>query len=92
MERDKKIMYDWPTKTRRLVLERDEMKKLSELGLAIKRNRWQAMIKQKDLAKLVGCAPSFLSEIESGKKQPSLEMLWNLEKLIGPVWVRQDLK
>jgi ribosome-binding protein aMBF1 (putative translation factor) len=69
-----------------------EMKHLSErtlsekLGLAIKKARWQKMVKQKDLAKELGVVPSFLSEVESGKKAPSLEMLEELEKRLGPIW------
>ncbi|HTS16559.1 MAG TPA: helix-turn-helix transcriptional regulator [Verrucomicrobiae bacterium] len=32
-------------------------------------------LKQKDLAESLGVSPSFLSEIESGKKQPTVDML-----------------
>jgi transcriptional regulator with XRE-family HTH domain len=43
-------------------------------------------MQQNELAKKLGCRPSHLSEIETGKKYPSIEMLWEIEKHIGPVW------
>jgi transcriptional regulator with XRE-family HTH domain len=60
--------------------------KLDKLGPAIKRARWTAFIKQKDLAKKLGMANSYLSEIESGKRIPGLENLEKIEKVLGPIW------
>jgi ribosome-binding protein aMBF1 (putative translation factor) len=57
-----------------------------KLGAAIKKARWAKMIKQKDLAQTLKVSPSFLSEIESGKRSPSVERLYEIEKILGPIW------
>jgi ribosome-binding protein aMBF1 (putative translation factor) len=57
------------------------------LGCAIKSARWQNEMKSKDLAAHLGVANSHISEIEHGKKTPSIELLYRMEKLLGPIWM-----
>lgn len=45
------------------------------IGKALKIIRKFHKIKQKDFADKVGIAPSYISEIENGKKEPSLEII-----------------
>jgi ribosome-binding protein aMBF1 (putative translation factor) len=59
------------------------------LGLAIKKARWQKMVKQKDLAKILKVSPSYVCEIEKGLKSPSIEMLELIEQELGPVWINK---
>jgi ribosome-binding protein aMBF1 (putative translation factor) len=51
-------------------------------GIDIKLARIKKGIRQYDLAARLGIAPSRLSEIESGRRQPSPELLEHLLKLL----------
>ena len=53
-----------------IMLERNQT-----LGSRVKAVRKQKGLKQKDLALRIGCNSSHLSDIESDKKSPSLDML-----------------
>lgn len=54
-----------------------------EVGLAVARLRRQANMTQEDLAGVAEIDRSYLSEIESGKKNISIKMLKRLAKALG---------
>lgn len=45
------------------------------LGSAIKKLRQSGGISQKDLAREIGVTPSYLSHVEAGRREPSIQML-----------------
>lgn len=51
--------------------------------LRLKECRTKANLSQGDLAKLTGLTQAFLSELESGKKNPSLETLVKVSDALG---------
>ena len=56
------------------------------IGHAIRTVRQKRMYKQKDLAAKLGISPSFLSQIEQGKREPSSRLIEQVaEKLDIPV-------
>ncbi|HVI40990.1 MAG TPA: helix-turn-helix transcriptional regulator [Anaerovoracaceae bacterium] len=48
------------------------------LGAAIKAARSENKITQEQLAEMIGVAPSHVKQIESGKRNPSVEVLYKL--------------
>ena len=60
------------------------IKKTLNLGLKIKRARQNAGLSQKDLAKKAGVSDKAVSAYETGRSQPSFEMI----KLIGDITSR----
>jgi transcriptional regulator with XRE-family HTH domain len=53
------------------------------LGKAIQEARRACDKTLRDLAKEIGCAPSFISDIENGKRNPSEDVLRNIAKAVG---------
>ena len=53
------------------------------IGDALKRIRTIYGYKANELCGLLGISPSYLSEIENNKKQPSLELLSRYSKIYG---------
>jgi transcriptional regulator with XRE-family HTH domain len=53
------------------------------VGKNIKLFRINAGLKQKDLANTIGVKDSYLSTIESGKKEPSLTLLKKISSALG---------
>ena len=59
---------------------------MSDIGHAIKTIRKHRKLTQCDLAKRVGVTQAYLSQIEYGKKKPSLDVLETIaEKLQAPL-------
>jgi len=52
-------------------------------GIDIKLARIKSGIRQYDLAARLGISPSRLSEIESGRREPSQELVKRLCKILG---------
>lgn len=62
-------------------------KKLStKIGTTIREARIALGYTQTDLGKKVGVATSHICNFENGIKCPSLNMLYKLEKCLGPIW------
>ena len=58
-----------------------------DYGTAIKRMRGWRLMRQEDLAKAIRCDPSFVSLIETGRCQPSIETLEKIAAAFGvKVW------
>lgn len=55
------------------------------LGSTIRRLRKQSEFTQEELAGLVGITPSYLSHIESDRKEPRIEVLRRISQEL-PVW------
>ncbi len=56
-----------------------------EIGLTIRRLRKEKGIQQKDFAEICGISQTYLSQIEKGKKTPTIDMLGKIsEKLNIP--------
>lgn len=53
------------------------------IGETLKRLRKIYGFTASELSSIINISPSYLSEIENGKKQPSLELLEKLSKLYG---------
>lgn len=53
------------------------------IGDVLKRTRTIYNYKASEMSKLLEISPSYLSEIENGKKQPSLELLEKYAKIYG---------
>lgn len=53
---------------------------LVELGKRVKKIREQLRINQKDFAKKISIAGSYLSEIEAGKSKPGYNFFYNISK------------
>jgi len=49
----------------------------------IKRKRIELGLSQNELAKLVGITQPFMNEIESGRKKPSIEVLFKICEQLG---------
>jgi transcriptional regulator with XRE-family HTH domain len=58
---------------------------MSSLGSTVRRLRHEADLTQEQLAERVEVSPSHISHIESGRKQPSLDLLRRLSREAG-VW------
>lgn len=56
------------------------------LGPKIQEIRKNLKIRQKKLAEEAGISKSFLSEIESGEKDPSLKILEKISRALGVPW------
>lgn len=54
-----------------------------KIGETLKRLRLIYGYKASELSEIINISPSYLSEIENGKKQPSLELLENLSNVYG---------
>lgn len=54
-----------------------------ELGKNIMKLRKQNNLKAKDLAKMVGIDQSYLSQIENGKRSPSLDVVQRVAKALN---------
>jgi putative transcriptional regulator len=63
--------------------QRKVMNDAERLGYSIKRHRERAGLTQVDLAQTIDCRPNTLSEIESGKKSPSFDMLTKIARALG---------
>jgi transcriptional regulator with XRE-family HTH domain len=54
----------------------------AELGAEVRRLRATRRLSLDALAKLVGCSPSHLSEVENGRKLPSVGLIQNLDRVL----------
>lgn len=52
--------------------------KMNDYRAVIKKNREKAGLSQYKLAQMVGITQSFMNEIESGKKSPSIEVFFRI--------------
>ncbi len=59
----------------------DDAKKLKAMGSRIKEMRKRLKITQKEMAKSLGIAGCYLSEIENGRGNPGFKFYFNLSKL-----------
>lgn len=54
-----------------------------KIGFRISQKRRERNLKQKDLAELLDISPKYLSNLETGKKNVTIEMLINLCNILG---------
>lgn len=54
-----------------------------KIGLRISQKRRELKLKQKDLAELLDISPKYLSNLETGKKNVTIDMLINLCNALG---------
>lgn len=52
------------------------------VGTGIRFVRIARKLSQKDIAKMAGCSPNYLSMIETGKKQPSVGLLEKIAQVL----------
>lgn len=53
------------------------------LGTYVYKLRKERIGSQKDLARMVGVSPAYISEVETGKAMPSRELLWKMADVLG---------
>lgn len=56
---------------------------VSALGPRLRRVREERRISLREVARQLGVSPSFLSQLETGKSQPSVATLYSLSQLLG---------
>ncbi len=56
---------------------------MNELGIRIKQQRLENRLKQKELAELVGISNTYLSDIETGRTNPSIETLKKIAQILN---------
>lgn len=54
-----------------------------DISLALRKVRFEKGLKQSDVAKKIKVSPSFLSQLENGKRNPSQKMTEKLCKVYG---------
>lgn len=63
-------------------MQNDKANKMG-IGSAIKDTREKRNIRQGEFAKLIGVSQTYLSQIENGKKAPSLELIRTAAETLG---------
>src|SRR5688500_6006330 len=53
------------------------------LGSRLRQARLQANLSLREMARQLGVSPSFVSQLENGKSQPSVATLYSLAQLLG---------
>jgi len=81
-----RLIYYINSKLKILIGEQLMIKKYSQqreaLGLNIKIARIRKKLKQYELADKLGVTANYITLIESGRKNPSLTLLWELENIL----------
>lgn len=56
---------------------------MADLGVHLKQARLQAGLSLREVARQLGVSPSFVSQMENGKSQPSVATLYSMASLLG---------